>query len=383
MPTGGLVEIAALLRSLAPAADDSERIQRIRLLEELKSVVAAVQARETTEFVASQRAAQAVAGVAVERVGRGIAAQVGLARRISPWLAQRYVGWAQILTSELPATLAALDRGHTSEWRAMIVARETAWLAREHRLQVDREIGPRLETFGDRRVEAETKKLAYRLDPTGYLARIHGAEAERRVSVRPAPDVMCRLTGLLPLAQGVAAYAALAREADARIAAGDARGRGQIMADAMVERLTGQAHAADVPVEINLIMTDQSLLGGDEPAQLDGYGPIPAATARRLASHPGQRVPVWLRRLYRHPTRGQLVAMENRRRHFTPQQRRFIQLRDQTCRTPWCDAPIRHTDHLIPAAEGGPTTISNAQGLCQACNHAKQAPGWHTPPPPP
>jgi 5-methylcytosine-specific restriction endonuclease McrA len=51
-------------------------------------------------------------------------------------------------------------------------------------------------------------------------------------------------------------------------------------------------------------------------------------------------------------------------------------VRDRTCRTPWCDAPIRHVDHVEPAAAGDPTSAENAQGLCEACNYAKQAPGW-------
>ena len=55
---------------------------------------------------------------------------------------------------------------------------------------------------------------------------------------------------------------------------------------------------------------------------------------------------------------------------------RFIRLRDQVCRTPWCDAPIRHTDHPQPAAADGETSGDNGQGLCEACNYAKEAPGW-------
>ncbi|MGH8969587.1 MAG: HNH endonuclease, partial [Actinomycetes bacterium] len=46
------------------------------------------------------------------------------------------------------------------------------------------------------------------------------------------------------------------------------------------------------------------------------------------------------------------------------------------CRTPWCDAPIRHADHVTGHAAGGPTTAGNGQGLCEACNYTKQAPGW-------
>ena len=89
--------------------DDAERVDQIRLLEEIKSAAAAAQATVTSDFVASQRAAQVQAGVPAGEVGAGIAAQVALAKRESPARARRYVGWAGILTSELPNTFAALQ----------------------------------------------------------------------------------------------------------------------------------------------------------------------------------------------------------------------------------------------------------------------------------
>jgi hypothetical protein len=79
---------------------------------------------------------------------------------------------------------------------------------------------------------------------------------------------------------------------------------------------------------------------------------------------------------------GELVATDARARLFPHGMGRFIRLRDQTCRTPWCDAPIRHRDHVIPHEHGGPTSAGNGQGTCEACNHAKQAPGWHAQPRP-
>ena len=367
----------AALGAIEQDVDDAIRIDRLRALEELKAAAAAAQAREAAALHASQRAAQLAQGVPADRAARGIAAQVGLARRTSPHHAARYVGWANILTRELPATFAQLQAGRISEWRAMIVARETVWLSAEHRAGVDAELAPRLEAWGDRRVEAEVKKLAYRLDPAGFVERLRKAEADRRVTVRPAPDVMAVLSATLPVAQAVAAFAALKGHADTLVAAGEQRGRGQIMADTLVERLTGQAAATDVPVEINLIMTDRALLaGGDEPAQVVGHGPIPAQTARRLVFGPSDRTPRWLRRLYTRPDTGELAATDSRRRAFTANQRRFITLRDQTCRTPWCEAPIRHIDHVWPYERGGPTSTANGQGYCQACNHAKQAQGW-------
>lgn len=380
--TQALVGLPAALAALDQDVEDADRIDRIRLLEELKSAVAAAQARETVALADSQQAQQLAAGTPPVRAGRGIAAQIGLAKRMSPFHAARYLGWARILTGELPHTLTALREGRVSEWRAMIVARETAWLSREHRAVVDAELGPKLETLGDRRVEAEAKKIGYRLDPAGALARVRGAETDRRVTIRPAPDTMARLTGLLPVAQGVAAYAALVGEADRLIGEGDGRSRGQLMADLLVERLTGESHAGDVPVEINLIITDQTLFDpdGTEPAHLDGHGPIPASLARRLVLAAADSTPMWLRRLYLTPGSAQLAAMDSRRRLFSRNQRRYLRLLDQQCRTPWCDAPIRHTDHINPVAHGGDTTVTNAQGQCEACNYAKQASGWRARP---
>ena len=71
--------------------------------------------------------------------------------------------------------------------------------------------------------------------------------------------------------------------------------------------------------------------------------------------------------------------MDSRARIFPPRLRRFIQARDDTCRTPYCDAPIRHLDHIVPWHHGGPTTQANGAGLCEACNHTKETPGWTQP----
>jgi len=131
-------------------------------------------------------------------------------------------------------------------------------------------------------------------------------------------------------------------------------------------------------------MTDLSLFGiSEESAHLDGYGPIPVDLARELvigACSGAEKL--WLRRLYTNPTSGELLSMDARSRLFPAGLARFIRLRDQTCRTPWCDAPIRDTDHAEPYDAGGSTSGENGQGLCEACNHAKQAPGWRARPSP-
>jgi len=131
-------------------------------------------------------------------------------------------------------------------------------------------------------------------------------------------------------------------------------------------------------------MTDTALFGtSDEPAHVEGYGPVPAELAREIvAGACSSSEQVWLHRLYTSPTTGELVAMDARGRNFPRSLARFVRIRDQFCRTPWCDAPIRHTDHPTGVAEGGATDAGNGQGLCEACNYAKQAPGWQARPSP-
>jgi hypothetical protein len=387
----------AALMGVARDATDAERVDLLRALEELTCAAAGAQAVVAADFDTSQRAAQAAAGVRPERQGRGVAAQVALARRESPNRGQRHLGLAKVLTSEMPHTLAALRTGRITEWRATLLARETACLSLQDRVTVDRALAgdpEALEAYGEAELVAAARKLAYRLDPHSVVQRRRRAEADRRVTLRPAPDVMSQLSALLPVASGVAVHAALRREADRLRALGDPRSQGQLMADTLVTRITGATSSAGtgsaeggrpvVPVAINLTMSTAALLeGAHDPALLEGHGPIPADLARELIGQSVEAgVKTWLRRLFVKPGTGELIAMDSRSRLFPATLARIIGLRDQTCRTPWCDAPIRHRDHVIPHEDGGPTSAANGQGTCVACNHAKQAPGWRAQPRP-
>ncbi|GAA1352804.1 hypothetical protein GCM10009636_15680 [Arthrobacter koreensis] len=485
---------------------DSQLVDLLRVLEELKSSAAAVQACAAAVLDASQRRVQSRAGVPAAHLGRGVGAQIALARRDSPHRGSRHLGLGKALVHEMPHTLAALASGVLSEWRATLLVRETACLDLEDRHRVDELIckdPDSLDGVGDRKLIARIRSITQAIDPASQVRRNAKAVSDRYVSCRPAPDTMCFVTGLLPVAQGVAVYAALSRAADSLRASGDARGRGQIMADTLVERVTGQAAADRVPVEVQLVITDRTLftgrtpfpdrtlftdrhgetvpgvdaspgrtgvpvapgrlgrvgapvapgrlsgvgvpvapggpgrsgtgslgtlgpwdaggtagpLGGsgrDAPAYFPGYGIVPGAWARDLIRsalglgnyqqsppaaagwqgpppgagagagapasppHDEQRTPVTLRRLYLDRVSGELTAMESKARAFPAGLARMIRTRDQTCRTPWCDAPIRHIDHIEPHAEGGRTSYANGQGLCESCNQAKEAPGWNS-----
>ena len=309
------------LAGTARTVDDAERIGQIRVLEELKAAASAAQARATADLDDSVRRRHAEARMPAARHGQGVAAQVALARRESPVRGSQHLGLARALSSEMPNTLRAMTCGRLSEWRATLLVRETACLTLEDRRAVDLSLAGDLETLemmSDRQLVAEAKRRAYRLEPESFVRRSRRAEADRTVTCRPAPDTMTYLTGLLPVAQGVAVFAALSHAVDSRRVAGDQRSRGQIMADILVERVTGQPAGSGVPLEVQLVMTDRTLLAGnDEPAYLHGYGVVPAALARRLVSDaPASSRGTWLRRLYTAPSTGELVAMDSRARRW-------------------------------------------------------------------
>nr|WP_311212010.1 MULTISPECIES: DUF222 domain-containing protein [unclassified Arthrobacter] len=404
-PDGSAPSLSALmglLRAICLGSTCGELIDQLRGLEDLKSAIAGVQARAAVAFDLAQRREQASVGIPVSEQGQGSGAQIALARRESPSRGSRLLGLAKALVTEMPRTMAALESGQLNEWRATLLVKETACLSLEDRRAVDEELAPDAGTFdgvGDKAIIAAAKAAAYRRDPRTVAQRASHAATERNVSLRPAPDAMTYLTALLPVAQGVAVYAALTRKADSVRSAGESRNRGQVMADTLVERITGRRGGIS-GVDLEIIMTDRTLFQGDsEPARLKGYGIVPAAWARALVGAGGAALgescerrqvatggspsptkdpefTVWLRRLYTAPSTGELITMDSKARLFPPRLRRFIEVRDDTCRTPYCDAPIRHIDHIVPWQSGGTTTVANSAGLCEACNHTKENPGW-------
>ena len=377
--------------------DDAERIDLIRALEELKCAAEGAQATLTAAFDRSQREVEAAAGVPAGRRGRAVAAQVALARRESPHRGQQHLGLALVLAKEMPGTAEALRTGRISQWRATLLARETACLSREDRGMVDarlagdREAVAALELMGDRELVGHARELAYELDPVSWVERRRRAEADRRVTLRPAPDVMSQLSALLPVKDGVAVWAVLSRAADQARAAGDARSRGQVMADTLVDRVLAPESAsgevagpAPATLMIDVVVSDAVLLGDEHGfGWVQDYGPVPGDLLREwIAAHAEAGVEQWVRRLYATPATGELVAMDSQGRRFEGKLAEFLRLRDRVCSTPYCQALVRHLDHVVDHAEGGQTSAANGQGLCEDCNYTKQVIGWSARPRP-
>ena len=233
-----------------------------------------------------------------------------MACRVSPWEGSRRLGVARALWFDLPQTYAQLTRGSLHERVAEHVVNETRHLDAEQRRAVDAAVNAAgIEKMGVRAAAQCARKHAYQADPAGYVERGKTERKHRRVSLRAAPDTMSLLTGYLPVEQGVACWVALRKHADALKAAGDQRSRDQIMADLLVERLTGQASAEDVNIEVQLMMPLDSLLdpAAEHVAHLLGFGPLPGPLAREVVlNSKGRR---WWRRLFTHSAGGWGVAV--------------------------------------------------------------------------
>ncbi len=430
LATNVITSLGGAATSTGWDAEDIEQISGavlidvIASLEEAKNALCAAQGHAQALFVAQQRLIQARSGVPAEKLGKGIAQQVGLARHESPHRGRQLCELSEVLVREMPYTMKALEVGRISEYRASLIVKETAFLTREDRTRVDKSICGDLDAvvlLGTRELCAATKKAAYELDPEAFVKRNEKAVGDRYVSLRPAADGMTLLTALIPLKQGVRILATLTQIAASTKASGDVRGKGQIMADALIHRLVhhtpcnagagtltdhrGMAPttvagpsqtshnfgmesgteaavctSVDQPeIALELIMTDRSLFGSaNDPALLVGYDPLPAPLGRQMIFGNGNNSAprVWLKRLFTHPESNALLAMDSRARLFPEGMKEFLRLQDQRCQTPYCDAPIREYDHIKAYAAGGATTVKNGQGLCAACNQTKEAPGW-------
>lgn len=402
-----IAALHAWLLAAAKPTENTARIDTLRALEEVRAACVAVQAQILVELhddtlgAAREHAADPAgrhdsAGrqipVTVKSAERDATAsttqQAARALRLSPHRTRTLLGAAHVWHEEMPHTLAALREGRLSDERALLLVKETACLTLDDRARIDADLctdPATLEGVGTRRLVGLITERANQIDPAALVKRAAKATGERCVTIRPAPDAMAYVTALLPMAQGVQVYAALKLAAEsARHTTGDERSTGQTMADTLVERATGQERAADVPVTVNLVVSDTTLLGGGhEPAVIldgAGRGTIPAAVARTLTASALDLDAAWLRTIYA-TAQGDLVGATSKRRFFADGLADLLRIRDQgTCRTSWCDAPIRHLDHIQPAADGGDTSLANGQGLCAACNQAKEAPGWRSVP---
>ncbi len=134
---------------------------------------------------------------------------------------------------------------------------------------------------------------------------------------------------------------------------------------------------------LRVTMTADALLGvTDEPAELDGYGPITAEQARLLAL---QSATTTIRRLFTDPVNNAVMVYDANRYTFTRTQQAAIRVLHPRCVFPGCRTRSERcdTDHREPyrRTETGPdpprqTTVDNGQPLCRRHHRLKTFGQW-------
>jgi hypothetical protein len=129
-------------------------------------------------------------------------------------------------------------------------------------------------------------------------------------------------------------------------------------------------------VDVRVTIPYTALLGAnDQPGDLVGYGPIPAAVARDLAAGG-----TW-RRILTDPVSGRPVDYGTTRYRPPAHLTGLVITRDQTCQFPGCRIPAHRCDidHGIPYDPDtgtGPTSEFNLGPKCRHHHQVKQTPGW-------
>lgn len=305
---------------------------------------------------------------------RSVVTEVAMARQVSATGAERQLGIAAGLEA-MPRTAELFATGTISERVVRAVTTECAELAPDDAASVDAVLAPELGPLTARRAGQATRRQVLACDPHAAHVRAVHERADRYVAARPGPHGTGYLDSKLSAEQVQACWGALDAAARGIRAAGDGRSLSQIMADTLVQRVTGQESASDVPVEVGLLMRPETLFGAeDTPALLAGYGPVPAGLARAMTA--ATRVSVL--RLFTDPADDVVTGRDPRRRRFDGPLGELIRAADQDCQRPWCDGRIADIDHRTPYAAGGATIRANADSYCRRSHLTRHLSGWQT-----
>lgn len=156
---------------------------------------------------------------------------------------------------------------------------------------------------------------------------------------------------------------------------GETRTLDQLRADVVADMLTGRSDPATEPrATVGVLIPMMTLLGrSDEPATLDGYGPIDADTARRLTAH----APSFYR-ILTHPVSSTILDVDRTSYRPPADLKRWLALRDGTCRFFGCgrSAKLCDLDHTRQWATGGTTSAGNLAHLSRRHHTLKGESRW-------
>jgi hypothetical protein len=278
-----------------------------------------------------------------------IVAEVACALTVSERTVSALLGEACRLRTALPLTLAALEAGAISWQHARIMVEET--------VNLDPAAAGALEAhFLDPDAPNPARGPAGEMVPSRFR---HKARTWRE---RHHPDsIEQRTTTAARALQGPA----------------ESRTLTQLRADTAAAWLLGaEADAIPSPKAQVLVTVPVFALMGltEEPATLDGYGPIPPSMARALVADGAAS----FHRVLIDPRDGAPLEIGRDSYRIPKAMRQWLRIRDGKCPFPGCSNQSldNEADHILAWAKGGTTGISNLGQPCHRHHRLRHATAW-------
>ena len=421
MTTARLIEVtelsdlvSELLRAI-PGAATMARLSEIDpyLLSAVDRInfLTALDRQDGWLYALRQRAIAAVAGLQPSEgdgphfgVDEAEREDISTALRLAPATAQSRIDIARTLVNNLPNTCSALATGEISSAHATVIARETATAIRNGAPDsVIFEIEQRAITYAELhtpgQLAARVRTDIAKFTPEEFEEIASRATSLRRVSCYNEADGMSTVVAILPAADAqivmnsIEAFILRQEQIGHSQSANELKSAKSNSVDGGVSRTIDQKRADALsaicsnflseisetvapqrrPLTVNVTIDLPTLLGlAENPGQLAGYGPIPAAVARELASDAK-----W-KRFITEPQTGNLLDF-GRESYEPPQNLKdFLIARDRTCRFPGCrrSALLSDLDHAESWESGGSTSPDNIGALCRRHHRLKTHDGW-------
>ncbi|WAJ32254.1 DUF222 domain-containing protein [Arthrobacter sp. FX8] len=376
---------------------------------EVEARVAGLKAKAAVGYA---EAAHAVAGPDVPVVAQemAVAAEIGCVLALGPRAAASFLATSHALTSSLPRTLEALQSGTLSWQHAIVLADETASLDAAGAAALEAHFLPPDTPDPDALPPArgcpvgELPAHRFRVKARTWRERHHAESmekrhargvAERRVEFRADRDGMAWLGAYLPADQAQAGWNRLTVAARGLQGPAEDRTMPQLRADNFTAAILGSGDTRggstsgsgtsaasgtghqppSVRAEVLVTVPVFALMGlTDEPAMLDGYGPVPASMARRLVADGAAS----FYRVLVDPRDGAPLEIGRKSYRVPRAMRAWLRMRDGKCPFPGCSNTSLDTeaDHLLAWHHGGTTGISNLGQPCPKHHRLRHTTGW-------
>ncbi|MBX7442682.1 HNH endonuclease [Arthrobacter sp. MAHUQ-56] len=387
------------------------RLERLAGYSKLEAMIAAAKAQDAADSIRIQQAMTPPEASVQERTYAEMSAveEIAGVLTISSAAAGAFVHQSQQVCS-LPPVMDALAAGAISWQHARVVVDEAEGLSPAgaaslvaHFFDPDAPNPARGAVPGKlvpSRFRAKARTWRERHHPESIETRHTKGAADRRMEYRPDRDGMARVTLYLPGDTASAIWNRTTATARGLQGPDEPRTLTQLRPDIAASLLLGAGtiNSGDtgsgsgdgsspqpgttalgqVPVpraDVLVTVPVFSLLGlTDEPAELDGHGPIPASIARRLVADGADS----FYRVLVDPRDGAPLEIGRRSYRLPETIKRWIRMRDGKCTFPGCTnrSLDNDTDHLTAWHNGGETGASNLGQLCPKHHRLKHASGW-------